>query len=179
MNKIERNYPQNLIVDKIGRISGFNQQKENIRNELMKLTQSHCAYCDCVLRLSEYTPHIEHFRPAESFPSLKEIWHNLFASCPKCNSIKGRRFSKKALKPDKNEYSFDYWFEIEWETFKIKPNECRTDEEQLRAEITIDLLGLNDVERPKVRKNELHRYKTLKGDINEFSYRFVLERAEL
>ncbi len=84
---------------------------------------------------------------------------------------------KQILKPDKKDYSFDYWFEINWKTNEINPNECRNEAEILKAEKTINLFGLNDFERPSARKKELKRYFLAPTHINDYSYRFFIERA--
>ncbi len=178
MNKIERTCPESFKIDKIGRVEHYDKNKDKIRKKLTKLTQLHCSYCDCLLHISEYTPHIEHFKPTKLYPNLKIVWHNLFASCPKCNSIKGSKFPKNmVLKPDTKNYNFDYWFEIDWKTNKIKPNEYIKEEEKLRAETTINLFGLNEVGRPNARKRELQIFQDRQGNIDEYSYRFFIERA--
>jgi len=177
MNKIERTCPAVFAIDKIGRISNYSN-KTAIRKELIKLSEKHCAYCNCILRVSEYTPHIEHYRPKQKFPNLEQIWHNLFASCPKCNEYKGNKYPDvKPLKPDTLDYDFDYWFEINWENCKIKPNPLRDKNEQKRAKITIEWLGLNKGSRPTSRKEELDRFnKSSGGDIDRWSYLYLLER---
>ncbi len=175
MNRINRTIPASLSIDKIGRILHYSTHKDLVRKELISLSENHCAYCDCILHISEYTPHIEHFKPREKSPSLENVWHNLFAACPKCNSNKGGFYPNiKPLKPDTLEYDFDYWFEIDWKTCEIFPNTIRNENEKQRAEETIKWLGLNRDMRPKNRKKEAERYDG--GELDDWSYRFLLER---
>ncbi len=102
----------------------------------------------------------------------------MFASCPKCNEYKGYKFPDiKPLKPDKEEYNFDYWFEINWTNYKIKPNPLRNEDEQKRAKTTIDWLGLNKGSRPNSRAREAEIFeKSYNPNIEDWSYSFVLER---
>jgi len=176
MNKILRICPTSLHIDKIGRISNFSINQRTIRIELMELSQHHCMFCDCILHLSEYTPHIEHFKPKNIFPNLESTWHNLFVSCPKCNSNKGNKYpTLKPLKPDTKDYSFDYWFEINWKTYEINPNSLRSEAEKNRAKITIEWLGLNKESRPHARNEEVNRYDG--SNLNDWSYRVFIERT--
>jgi len=178
MNRIIRICPSSVSVDKIGRISMYSTSKNQIRQELIKMSQQRCSYCDCILHISEYTPHIEHFKPKDKFPNLEAVWHNLFASCPKCNEYKGggRKYPPqvKPLKPDTNEYDFDYWFEIKWETYEILPNSLRDKDEQKRAEETIKWLGLNRDSRPISRGEIVEQFNG--GNYDDWSYKFMLER---
>ncbi len=175
MNKIERVCPTSFTVDKIGRISNYPSSKNAIRQELIAMSQTRCAYCDCILRISDFTPHIEHYKPKQKFPNLEKVWHNLFASCPKCNEYKNDKYPKiKPLKPDTEEYSFDYWFEINWATCEILPNSLRKDYERKRAEETIKWLGLNEDSRLKSRRRVAKNYEF--GKLDDWSYKFMLER---
>ncbi len=181
MNKISRTCPKSPIkVDKIGRISNYSNNKQQIRKQLIEMSSNLCAYCNCWLKVTEYTPHIEHYKPKEKFPNLEIVWHNLFASCPKCNEIKGSKFPDiEPLKPDKENYHFDYWFKIDFETNFIKPNKLRNLEEQEIAQKTIDWLGLNDNDRPEARFDELEKYNSSDiKDVNKWSYPFFLERGK-
>ena len=176
MKKIKRTCPKTIDIDKIGRINNYDNKQQTIREELIKLNQLHCSFSDCLLHISEYTPHIEHFKPINQFPNLRTVWHNLFTSCPKCNIFKHQKYPEiKPLKPDTTAYSFSYWFEIEYKTNIIKPNECRCPEEKLRAETTIAWFGLNKAERPQARIKEYKRYKKEYGSIDEYSYRFFIQ----
>lgn len=176
MNRINRVFPSDKIkTDKIGRISSYSTSKAHIRKELIRMSEARCAYCNCILHISEYTPHIEHFKPKDKFPNLETVWHNLFASCPKCNEYKGSDYPNvKPLKPDTEEYDFDYWFEIKWETYEILPNSLRDENEQKKAEETIKWLGLNRDSRPISRGEIVEQFK--EGNLDDWSYKFMLER---
>lgn len=179
MEKITRSCPASFTIDKIGRIQNYTSKKKEIRVELINMTNYHCAYCDCLLRLSDYTPHIEHYKPKaeEYYPNLEKVWHNLFSSCPKCNEIKNGYPKIKPLKPDTNEFlSFEKWFEIDFEKYEIRANKFLSNNDKERAKATINWLGLNDYERIKARKNEYNNYqKNSDKNIENYSYRFFIK----
>jgi uncharacterized protein (TIGR02646 family) len=176
MNKINRTCAVSSIkIDKIGRISNYSNNK-SIREGLIQMSENCCAFCNCTFSLSsQYTPHIEHYKPKKMFPNLEKVWHNLFASCPKCNEYKGDTYPEiKPLKPDTEEYDFDYWFEIKWETFEIIPNPLRNEQQQKRAEATIKWLGFNKDSRPQSRKLISKQFNG--SNIEDWSYKFMLQR---
>ena len=144
---------------------------------LSELTNKHCSYCDIrPLVKGGIKPSIDHFKPKSLFPELAFEWSNLFLSCYQCQEYKGSKYPEtEPLKPDNLNYEFDYWFEINWETNEIKPNPLRSLEEQKRANITINWLGLNKDDRPVIRGEELEKYNG--ENLEDYSYRFFLERA--
>lgn len=178
MEKITRSCPESFTVDKIGRIKSYTNKQQEIREELKKLTNGHCSYCDILFLVPEvaYTPQIEHFKPQSMFPNQRTIWYNLFISCPKCNSLKRGYPDKKPLKPDTNEFSsFEKWFEIDFEKYEIRPNKLLNSNDKKRARTTINWLKLNNYEKIPARKKEYKDYqeKTNK-DIEHYSYRFFI-----
>ena len=179
MRKIERKRPKTIHVDKIGRISRYNSCQDLLRKELMILSKYRCAYFVGVLKPPEYPPHIEHHRPKKKFPKLATIWHNLFPSCPKCNANKGSKYPLiKPLKPDTLEYSFDYWFRIDFKNAIIVPNRKLSEKEKLRAAKTIEWLGLNLENIKNARKRELRIFLDARNpNIDDYSYKFMLERS--
>lgn len=102
--------------------------------------------------------------------------NNLFLSCYQCQEYKGSNFPDIApLKPDADDYDFDYWFEIKWETFEIQPNPLRDTHQQKRAKITIEWLGPNKDSSP-VARGEIVEQFTDSSNPNDWSYKFMLER---
>ncbi len=76
----------------------------NVVEELTKMFQGKCAYCESEIRTISYEE-IEHFRPKGAirikakenlkYPGyywLAMKWDNLLVSCPKCNKSKGNFF---------------------------------------------------------------------------------------
>lgn len=155
---------------------------EKIIEALFLMTDNHCSFCD-IQPLKQSGATIEHFRPKKKFPLLSYAWINLFYCCTNCQK-KRDEFDKKCkpLKPDQLNYSFNYYFRTE-ETIEeifIRPNLGRSSAEQKRAEETIKLYGLNRFARPEARKRVLKDFREDKSlgklkDINDYSYRFILQ----
>ena len=151
--------------------------KDDLTRDLSKMTQLHCSFCDAYPMIKRLQPTIEHFRPKTKFPLLAYKWDNLFLCCGLCQE-KGDRFDEKLLKPDANDYGFDTYFAIEWVTGELKPNPAASQTEQERAEITIKLYKLNEHGKPEDRLEELRKFEESNHpDINNWSYRFFIERA--
>ncbi|OOV17327.1 hypothetical protein [Flavobacterium sp. LM4] len=143
--------------------------------ELQSLTNFHCSFCD-KKEIIEYVnePTIEHFRPKTLYPLISYYWGNLFLCCTSCQR-KGDEYNKLLLKPDTFDYTFDDYFIIDWPTGFILPKHNDPHPNFFRADVTIELYGLNKGGRPKARMNELKAYlKTTEPNIEDFSYRFYI-----
>src|SRR5688572_29158208 len=46
--------------------------------ELLRLTTTHCSYCDGYPLGATSRETIDHFRPKHQFPELSYVWENLF-----------------------------------------------------------------------------------------------------
>jgi len=146
---------------------------------LAAITNNCCSFCNIrPVRKGAIKPSIDHFKPKSDFPELAYEWTNLFLSCYQCQEYKGSSYPDiEPLKPDNEEYDFDYWFEIKWETYEILPNSLRDTTEQKRAEKTIEWLGLNNDSRPTSREEELLKFENaLNPTLDDWSYKFLLER---
>ncbi len=151
--------------------------KDDLLRDLSAMTQHHCSFCDAYPMGRRLQPTIEHFRPKTIFPLLAYKWDNLFLCCRRCQE-KGDNFDEKLLKPDADDYDFDTYFAIEWATGELKPNPVASSENQKKAEITIKLYKLNQHGKPEDRVAELEKFEDSNNpDINEWSYRFFIERA--
>ncbi len=143
------------------------------------MTKAHCSFCDAYPMGCRIPPTIEHFRPKTGFPLLAYKWDNLFLCCGLCQE-KGDKFHKNLLKPDDEDYSFDAYFEIRWDTGELTPNEDAPRADQERAEYTIRLYRLNDHGKPDDRLEELRKFNDSDiAEIDRFSYRFFLTRGRL
>ena len=154
----------------------YQGQKVNqlIEDDLKDMTQNHCAFCD-IFPLKQSGRTIEHFRPKLRFPRESHLWTNLFYCCHACQE-KSEEFHESLLKPDEVGYEFNRFF-IYWldgEAIFIKPNPRRTDQEQIRANITIELYGLNRFDRPEDRFRVWRQFNDSNNPvIDEFPYRFL------
>ncbi|MDM8542046.1 hypothetical protein QUF90_13245 [Desulfococcaceae bacterium HSG9] len=156
-----------------------NQKKSRpeLVEKLAAMTKNHCSFCDAfpMGRRIPYT--IEHFRPKTKFPLLAYKWNNLFLCCGLCQQ-KGDAFDEQLLKPDEDEYHFDHYFVINWDSGELMPNEGQSADNQMRAQITIQLYRLNANGKPEDRLEELNRWlDSAKPNIDEWAYRFFIERG--
>jgi len=164
--------------------------------ELLKITNNHCAYTD--KKIDKSIAEIDNFKPKSKFPELYDKWDNLFVVEPYINRLKSDKYDAKIIKPDEEDYEFDKYFEIDFENFFILPNQNANKKNIERAETTIDYIGLNNNYLVDERANEFIKfysiYYTLKEiaesktkefnikdypelDLNNFSFRFMLEKA--
>ncbi|RLC14856.1 MAG: TIGR02646 family protein [Deltaproteobacteria bacterium] len=138
---------------------------------------SHCAFCDGYPLGGFSHKTIEHFRPKSQYPRLAYTWPNLFPCCNVCQNAKGEKFDRKLLKPDTKDYRFDRYFVLNYKTGKIEVSPSAGRTEQERAEITIEMYGLNRFGRPRSRLVEWKKYQGVSEEdlcIDDFSYRFFL-----
>ncbi len=117
---------------------------------LSENTGQHCSYCDNLMGYSSRDT-IDHFLPKKHFPCLAYVWNNLYLCCDGCQR-KGTRYSKDALRPDEPGYSFSRYFRYRRDGRLIVIAEDGTD--RRRAEVTIEVLDLNDDDLVKERNTE-------------------------
>lgn len=154
-----------------------NQHLNSLFQEITDLTENggklgHCHFCDG-FPMAPNIETVEHFRPKERFPELAYQWGNLFYACQKCQ-LKNDTFDELLLKPDVADYSFTDYFIYIPSNGEIKPNLASSNEHQKRAEITIEIYGLNEHKRPSDRMRVFRQYY-LHSDqhIDDFAYRFL------
>lgn len=168
----------------------------DLATELSKMTDCRCAYCDRKdIKKGLQQGQKEHFLPKHEFPNFKDVWCNLFWACSDCNLFKHEKYEKningqkiKPLKPDSEntctteEYNFDKWFRIDFETGKLVP--LKSNKEWLRAEWTIELFNLNHSSRLDARLEILEIYEKLRKtlpsndkilQLRNHSYSFYIE----
>jgi len=69
--------------------NGSNYAYGHYYEEIAKDSKNRCVYCDAkVQELGGDNFQLDHFRPKEQFPDLKNEPNNLVLSCPKCNRLK-------------------------------------------------------------------------------------------
>ncbi|MEZ4657478.1 MAG: retron system putative HNH endonuclease [Caldilineaceae bacterium] len=138
----------------------------------------HCAFCDGYPLGPTSLQTIEHFRPVSHYPRLAYVWHNLFPCCDRCQNTKRNRFDRRLLKPDADDYIFEHYFLVNYKTGEIEVNPTVSEIDQHRAQITIELYGLNEHGRPQSRLLEYRKFQYLSVNDNytldDFSYRFFL-----
>jgi uncharacterized protein (TIGR02646 family) len=155
------------------------QGYEALLKDLAEMTQNHCSFCDAYPLGRRLKQTIEHFQPKTQFPLIAYQWENLFLGCYHCQASKGEIYKPELLKPDEDDYDFDEYFDINFDTGEIIPNQSKGSKNQERAKITIQLYGFNKNGKPEDRLEELKHYEISNGQIPlvECSYRFFIERA--
>ncbi len=136
-------------------------------------TQAHCSYCDSFPISPPGDETIDHFRPKASHPELAYIWENLFYCCNYCQR---KNYEQGLLKPDEPGYEFERYFQWDFESLHVLPNEVATTEDQYRATLTIRCLKLNQGH-PECRKHALKNFKNCPDCLDDYAYRDLLERA--
>jgi uncharacterized protein (TIGR02646 family) len=157
--------------------SGSVAVNQLIRDDLSKMTQGHCAFCD-VNRLEPES--VEHFQPKSDarFYQLAYAWSNLFLCCGGCQLHKREQWDERLLRPDAADYRFEQYFQFDYTTGGISPSDVATPDDQARAAITIQFYGLDSPKRRRYRREELRRWLAAKYamDIDDFAYRDYLDR---
>lgn len=151
--------------------------REWILPDLREMTQGHCAFCDAFPLEDRSTEPIEHFRPKSDprFYNQAYAWKNLYYCCERCQSNKGEQWDDRLLRPDATDYSFTEYFDFNFRTGMIQPNATAERADQLRAEVTIDLYGLDSDARRRYRKLERRRWRRDRSAINNWAYRDFLQ----
>ncbi len=170
--------------------------KKQLLEGLLKITNYHCFYTDKKIDIE--IAEIKHFKPPSIYPELDFNWNNLFIAEPYTNRIKANRYDEKLLNPCDENYDFDKYFIIDFESARILPSTLSSKKNMERANVTIQILGLNNTsliqDRKEVTKQYIFLYKLLKEkaeiegkkfnkndykelNINDYSYRFYIERA--
>jgi uncharacterized protein (TIGR02646 family) len=97
---------------------------------------------------------IEHLRPKSKFPEHAYTWKNLYYCCDACQNAKREEWDEALLCADAEEYSFSRYFEFDFTTGGIKPNSLASEQDRLRAAITVKLYGLDSQSRRRNRLRE-------------------------
>jgi uncharacterized protein (TIGR02646 family) len=146
---------------------------------LKTMTQEHCAYCDFYPVDNGGKGQIDHFQPKTnpSFYLQACAWENLFYSCERCNGTKLARWDVRLLRPDMIGYQFSTYFLYEADSGKIVPNPKATQEQQIQAQITIDMFDFNYPSRCKSRKRMLRDFdpNCSPEEYDENPYRYLID----
>jgi hypothetical protein len=82
-------------------------------------------------------------------------------------------FDEALLKPDVEDYDFDDYFSIQWETGMLIPDPLASVENQHRARKTIELDRLNANGKPQDRVDELEKFEDSNNPVlDKCAYRF-------
>jgi uncharacterized protein (TIGR02646 family) len=158
------------------RINGVST-REHLLPLLREMTASHCSFCDGFPLEGHSNEPIEHFRPKSKFPELAFTWENLYYCCEKCQSTKLEKWDESLIAPDENGYDFFHFFEFDWTNGAIRPNSLANELTKCRAQVTINLYGLDTPTRRKYRMLEFRKWNLMpdgQRQLNDFAYRDFL-----
>lgn len=148
---------------------------EDLRTLLRNCTGDHCAFCDGYLGITSPVT-VEHFLPKSRFPRVAFHWGNLYPCCYLCQMSKGEKFLHGLLRPDSPGYRFNDYFIIDYATGRLRPIPSLGKRDYRRAEITIDLYGLNSPARNAARLEALQEAEqpnAVAGECRNFRYLFA------
>ncbi len=147
-----------------------------IQIALGNANQEHCAFCDGGLYVESLCT-VEHFRPKSTHPELTYAWQNLFPACNGCQSAKGSKFDEALLKPDDEDYDFAKYFQLNYLSGEIEPLESASQADQVRADVTIRMYGLNKYAILSGRKHERKHWVSREPServLDDFRFRYFI-----
>lgn len=59
-----------------------------LKEDLLRITNNKCCYCECNVTQEAKYFEVEHFYPKEHYPTRVIDWFNLLPSCKRCNRAK-------------------------------------------------------------------------------------------
>lgn len=135
-------------TEKVGESSLYLELKK----ELGYISDNHCFYCDNYPPLSDDDT-IDHFKPKSrpEFYHLVCAWNNLYLACGHCQKSKFTQYDDLLLRPDEIDYSFDKYFNYNFDNDEILINPQADDISKERAEITLRVFDFNHVGLKKLR----------------------------
>ena len=121
--------------------------KKPLKEAMLEMSHKKCSYCECKLAIESKDATIDHFLPKSKHPDKVVEWENLFPSCLRCNRKKNNR-EEIIVNPCKNEPR-EYLGIRNANRFRFK-----TIDSEGIGENTIDVIGLNDIERVMIPRME-------------------------
>jgi uncharacterized protein (TIGR02646 family) len=145
---------------------------------LRAMTDDRCSYCDFHPIDAASEEQIDHFCP-KSLPQFYQLvcaWTNLFLTCSACNKAKLDAWDELLLRPDADDYTFERYFEYDFQSGKLHPNGAASPGDQARAARTIEILDLNRDGRCTMRKRTVRHIQqaTSQDERTDVAYRFLI-----
>lgn len=142
--------------------------KNSIREFMKNESEGKCPYCEIDIK-NDFSE-IEHIRPKDKFPHLLLQYDNLICTCReanRCGNKKGNSWNEKFINPVTE--NPDDFFEYDIKTGEIIPKENEISENVEKAEYTIDILNLNQLELMQVRKKLIIQMYSMREYLEIFS----------
>lgn len=141
---------------------------QRLREFILEKEQKNvCCYCEKGTAPDNRKSLIDHVRPQDKFPKLKNDYHNLVVSCQtakRCGNAKGNQFNENFIVPTE-ENPGDY--------FTYSPNgEIRTVGDNRKGIETITILNLNAASLVGARRALFFQLNSMKDSIDDFANYF-------
>ena len=124
--------------------------KPYIKTALLKMTHGKCCYCEKKVGVGFTDMHVEHFKPKSLYPMEVINWNNLLPACSDCNRNKSNHdtCAVPIVNPaDEDPREFFYLKDYMYRSFDTS--------EESKANATIEVLGLNDLDKKCIVRYEI------------------------
>ena len=156
---------------------------KELRDQLCRMTNGHCSFCDGYPIGAQSKETIEHYYPKAQFPLQAYQWENHYYCCDQCQSESNKLAFQPTLRPDDPAYSFDRFFYYDAQTGEVMVMENVVDPEMKELALAfLKRYGISsNPKRNQARRNE---YKNIRNAIanpedgrmrDEFPYRAVYD----
>ena len=135
----------------------------DFRPELSNRFLGKCGYCERRCDGPANAPTTDHFRPRDKFPELTYEWTNWILSCARCNTEKANRWPDTgyidpcAIPADERP---DNYLDVDDRTGEVITKPGLTRAARVKAQNTIDDIGLNLLDMRYYRLEWIRQFKT-------------------
>ena len=91
----------------------------NLRDELKRITNGHCSFCDSFPLKVSSNETIEHYYPKVPFSNKTYEWENLYYCCFQCQTDASTIAFEVTIQPDSSDYHFEKYFYFDPQSGKI------------------------------------------------------------
>lgn len=143
--------------------------KEKLRAYILEKEQQQCCcYCEMPITADQEKSHIEHIRPRDKFPKLKDEYTNLSVSCQikeRCGHAKGNKFSDDFIVPTEEDPADYLTYSPDGKIVAVNDNS--------KGSYTIELLNLNAPKLIQVRRTLFIELNSMKDTVADFEKYFL------
>lgn len=136
-----------------------------IREGLLAMTHEKCCYCERKVGAGNTDMHVDHFKPKSLYPQEVVVWNNLLPACADCNRSKSDHDTVKEpiINPtEEDPRQYFYLKDYRYKAFDTNENS--------KANVTIDILDLNDLNKKCIiRYNIAAKLLEKLSEINRFA----------
>lgn len=115
--------------------------KSYIRDNLLKMSQSKCCYCEEIIGEGCSEMHIDHYHDKDTYPDEVVEWNNLLPSCSHCNKKKSTHdtYAEPIIDPTLNDPREIFYIKnYRYYSYDCNPSSL--------GKLSIGVLGINDSE---------------------------------